>query len=137
MSSIWHCFNITTHHLTPLSHLLSPKQALPLGPMLAMSMSFNDPTYTFSMSSYGPTNFHPSSTHANHRLNLTSSIVVDYNTINDIYSMICILQNKMCSGKNGTRKSCLRFLFFKMQKDKLHNASHEQQLLQFEPKNDI
>jgi hypothetical protein len=27
---------------------------------------------------------------------LISSIVVDYNTINDIYYMICILQNKVC-----------------------------------------
>jgi hypothetical protein len=43
----------------------------------------------------------------------------------------------MCSAKNGIRWSCLKFPFFQMQKDKLHNAFHEQQPFQFEPKNGV
>jgi hypothetical protein len=47
------------HHLAPFSRLPRPKKASPLDPMLSTSMSFSDPTYTFSMSSNGPTNFYP------------------------------------------------------------------------------
>jgi hypothetical protein len=44
-----------------------PKQASPLDPTLSTSMSFGDPTDTFSMSSDGHTSFCPLSTHADHR----------------------------------------------------------------------
>jgi hypothetical protein len=53
-------------HLTPLSRLSHPINASPLDAKLSMSMSFGDPTYTFSMSSYMPTNFRSSSTHVDH-----------------------------------------------------------------------
>jgi hypothetical protein len=145
MSSIWHCFNITTPPPNPTFTPSKSKAGFTIRPHACNVHVIQWPhlhllhviIWTHQFSSF----IHPCkplSTFISCLLsNLTSSIVVDYNTINDIYSMICILQNKMCSRKNGVHKSCLRLLFFKMQKDKLHNASHEQQLSQFEPKNDI
>jgi hypothetical protein len=55
----------------------------------------------------------PSSTFISRLLsNLASSIVIDCNTIDMIYNMICALQQGICFVKNGDHKSCLKFPFF-------------------------
>jgi len=59
--------------------------------------------------------YKPSSTLISHlSSNLILSIVVDYNTIDMIYIMICALWQDMCSTRNGTCKSCLKFPYFQM-----------------------
>jgi hypothetical protein len=99
MNYVRRCFNVIAPPLNPIFMPSTSKQAPPLDPTLLISISFSEPTYTFSMSSNWPANFHPSSTHINHRWHsfhvrcwtlfhqLASLIIIDYNTINDIYNI--------------------------------------------------